>query len=210
MRSGTFAGKPCVNGHAGLRHKSTRRCVECHRAAEARRRVENGDRVRAQESARYARGPEKERARSAAWAKANAEKVRASQAARYRADREKRRAYGAARYAAKREEVLARCAVWRRANPEACAASKARKRARRRNAPGRGVSSAEWRNVLAESLGICAYCNERKALTMDHIDPLNRGGAHDVENIAAACSSCNSSKHDTPLLLWLAKRALLR
>lgn len=78
--------------------------------------------------------------------------------------------------------------------------------ARKSLAPGRGVTPAEWQQVLAESLGICAYCNECKPLTMDHIEPLVRGGAHDIDNICAACLSCNSSKNDTPLLLWLAMR----
>ena len=38
--------------------------------------------------------------------------------------------------------------------------------------------------------------------------PLSLGGAHDIDNIAAACVSCNSSKCDTPLEVWLATRTI--
>jgi 5-methylcytosine-specific restriction endonuclease McrA len=64
--------------------------------------------------------------------------------------------------------------------------------------------------LLEQSYGLCVYCNERRTVTVDHIEPLRRGGQHDIDNIAPACKSCNSSKHDTPLLVWLAKRALER
>ena len=38
-------------------------------------------------------------------------------------------------------------------------------------------------------------------------NPVSRGGAHDVDNIAGACDYCNKSKNDSPLLVWLARRA---
>lgn len=121
-------------------------------------------------------------------------------------------------------------AVWERANPEAArqwssahyaekhriarsadqAARKAHAARKRGAPPGTGITASEMRRVLAESLGLCAYCGERRPLTLDHVDPLALGGHHDVGNAAMACRSCNSSKNDTPLLIWLASRGPIR
>ena len=81
-----------------------------------------------------------------------------------------------------------------------------RRNARKRQAPGRGVTAQDWRRVLADSLGLCVYCNSRQVLTLDHIVPLFKGGAHDPDNIVAACPSCNYQKKDRQLVVWLAER----
>lgn len=57
-------------------------------------------------------------------------------------------------------------------------------------------------------MGICAYCNADAELTMDHIEPLAKGGEHNTENVVAACGSCNAAKGSTTLLLFLHKRRL--
>lgn len=95
----------------------------------------------------------------------------------------------------------------RSVSPEAFIAQAQRRRARKFAAPGSGVTAKQWRAVLDGSLGICAYCNTRAPLTMDHIEPLASGGDHDSLNIAAACDRCNKSKGAIPLLVWLARRA---
>lgn len=38
------------------------------------------------------------------------------------------------------------------------------------------------------------------------IQPLSSGGAHDVDNLTACCKTCNRSKRDLPLLVWMAQR----
>ena len=35
-----------------------------------------------------------------------------------------------------------------------------------------------------------------KRLTMDHITPISKGGAHTASNIVPACQSCNSKKNN--------------
>lgn len=43
----------------------------------------------------------------------------------------------------------------------------------------------------------CAYCgieSTAEALTVDHFDPLSRGGRHELSNILPACWPCNSKK----------------
>lgn len=95
-------------------------------------------------------------------------------------------------------------ARWARENPEAVTAKMAAFLARKWGALGSGMTTAQWKQILADSLGLCAYCNKRAKLSVDHIEPLSRGGEHGPENIVAACMECNRSKNDTPLLAWLA------
>ena len=54
----------------------------------------------------------------------------------------------------------------------------------------------------------CAYCLLPQellpaTLTVDHVIPLSRGGAHSVENIVPACGYCNSSKGSKLVSEWL-------
>jgi 5-methylcytosine-specific restriction endonuclease McrA len=61
------------------------------------------------------------------------------------------------------------------------------------------------RAVLRRDGGYCMYCG-KPGNTVDHIIPLNKGGAvADVENMVTACKPCNSSKQDK-LLIRLAYR----
>lgn len=51
----------------------------------------------------------------------------------------------------------------------------------------------------------CVYCGG-PCEHIDHIDPVDRGGALTVDNLTAACARCNIRKSATPLLLFLATR----
>ncbi len=48
----------------------------------------------------------------------------------------------------------------------------------------------------------CFYCREKTKLTLDHVVPLAKGGAHSIGNLVMACRSCNSSKNDKLLVEW--------
>lgn len=174
-------GRPCKRGHIGPRYVATRHCVACS-ALHAKER-----------NTRY---PEKRRVLDRRYGFRH---------------REQRTKYSRAWYARHQEIVRAKTAAWRKANPVARVAICLRYFARKRNAPGAGVTAAQWRTILAGSLGLCVYCNGRSAkLTMEHVEPLANGGAHDVDNTAAACESCNYSKQNKSLLAWLAVRAQAR
>lgn len=57
----------------------------------------------------------------------------------------------------------------------------------------------EWLTIRNTS-PICPMCGRFvgcEDLTIDHIIPLSKGGAHKAENIQALCFNCNSSKHTT-------------
>ncbi|WP_079516686.1 HNH endonuclease [Rossellomorea marisflavi] len=38
---------------------------------------------------------------------------------------------------------------------------------------------------------------------MDHVIALSRGGNNTFVNVVCACKSCNSAKHDRPVLLFM-------
>lgn len=42
----------------------------------------------------------------------------------------------------------------------------------------------------------CVYCAHTKYLTLDHLQPISRGGGNDELNLAIACRPCNSKKKD--------------
>lgn len=134
-------------------------------------------------------------------------KARARSAKRRASNPEIGRSHSRKYYATHAGVVADRQRNRRAQHPEINVVQLARRRARVLSANGRGVTAAQWQQILADSLGLCAYCNERPAqLTMDHIEPLARGGAHDVDNIAAACQSCNSAKGVRPLAVFLASK----
>ena len=60
-----------------------------------------------------------------------------------------------------------------------------------------------WKRRLAK--GICHYCNRRtapKALTMDHIVPIVRGGQSTKGNVVTACKECNNAKKQLLPMEW--------
>jgi len=60
-----------------------------------------------------------------------------------------------------------------------------------------------WQQKLA--VGICYYCGrhfEPKALTMDHVGPLARGGRSAKENIVTSCKECNTRKKTLLPIEW--------
>lgn len=87
---------------------------------------------------------------------------------------------------------------YRRANPDVMTAIRHRRRARLEAAPLNDLTAAQWRDAKAAYGHRCAYCHKRKPLTMDHVIPLSRGGAHTLSNVVPACRNCNSRKRDRP------------
>jgi 5-methylcytosine-specific restriction endonuclease McrA len=83
------------------------------------------------------------------------------------------------------------------------------KRRRRARLQGAEVDHSGRTELYAEVLSgdPCSYCGAR-ADTIDHVDPVSRGGRHDWKNLTAACRRCNSRKSDRVLLDFLVQRLL--
>lgn len=105
--------------------------------------------------------------------------------------------------------------------PEVAPIIKVRKRlARMRERGGRmyvGQNTAEWAVVESwlcrEFNGRCCYCGaSERPLTIDHVDPVSKGGGNRVRNLALACAPCNSTKSNRTLesLVGVSLAALLR
>lgn len=135
--------------------------------------------------------------RAAVWAEANADKRRAI--------REKWKA-------ANREKIAESNSRYRKANPAKVAVIKARynkkpstkavfherrrlRRASQRYETESKFSLSDWRAVLAAFNHRCAYCGCDGRMTIEHLEPLSRGGTNERGNIVPACLSCNSRKH---------------
>jgi 5-methylcytosine-specific restriction endonuclease McrA len=184
---------------------------ECQAQAKAWRAA-NLDRARELGRKAYWRDPAKSQAAGRVWRKNNPERVREQREKWTAANPEKLAAHyrkkGKRRRERLPEHLREMMRQWRTKNPEARAAQFQRRRALELNAPGAGVSTEQWVTVKADYSGLCAYCGTMPdKLQMDHIEPLSKGGAHDTENVAPACRSCNASKNNRTLLIWLALRA---
>lgn len=96
---------------------------------------------------------------------------------------------------------------WEERNPDRARAIR-RAAGRRHEARQRGAvgshTEGEWRRLLAEHHGLCAYCLVHKATERDHVLPLARGGSDFIDNIRPACRSCNARKHARDPSEWLA------
>jgi 5-methylcytosine-specific restriction endonuclease McrA len=75
---------------------------------------------------------------------------------------------------------------------------------RRERARARELRATQWwkRRISA---GVCHYCRRivgPRALTMDHIVPLGRGGRSVRGNVVAACKTCNTKKRSLVPVEW--------
>lgn len=87
----------------------------------------------------------------------------------------------------------------------------------RRSAEG-AVTWEELDALIESANGLCAYCTQpwdgRGGLEVDHIVPLSPRpgepvGSGDIGNLACACRTCNRSKTNKPLDVWLDQIAQL-
>jgi 5-methylcytosine-specific restriction endonuclease McrA len=153
----------------------------CHDDYSAQWYAENIDQAREVQAANRGRNRERERRRAAAWYRAHPGRAAAA-----------RRRW----YAANRDHVRDYRRDYRNRNRLAVRLSNAGRRARLRNAPVCDLTARDWHGIKAAYRHRCAYCHRRRPLTIDHVVPLSRGGAHTAANVVPACQSCNSRKGD--------------
>lgn len=75
---------------------------------------------------------------------------------------------------------------------------------KRQRAKARELRASPWWQRRL-STGICYYCRrqvEPRALTMDHIVPLGRGGTSVRGNVVPACKDCNTRKKSLLPVEW--------
>ena len=205
-------------------HPRCRVCISVA-AKEARARL-NADpervaRRRERDRAYYAANPGAAAARTQKWRENNPEEYRASYKRANRIAQES--GYNKAWYWKNADKARARArldmAKNRREHPEAQKERQKRYRSNnievvrsrerektysRRAKMPYSKTTAEYMKHLATQP--CAYCGSEDNITIDHIEPLSRGGKHEPANLAAACWTCNCSKGAKPLDEWLGTR----
>jgi 5-methylcytosine-specific restriction endonuclease McrA len=75
---------------------------------------------------------------------------------------------------------------------------------RRERARARALRESPWWKRRT-STGVCYYCRRQvgvRALTMDHIVPLGRGGTSIRGNVVPACKDCNTRKKSLLPIEW--------
>ena len=189
--TGCLTKKPLEAFHRSPtgKHGRVQKCIVCvsdyHRSYYVRVRDQKLRRQLQYSSTN--RDREKERAK--AWRVAHPERVRANNQRRYWSDPE-----------IARKESLAR----QRRNPDQVRERGRRRKARCRNAArGTMISTDDIRHLFELHGGLCGYCGTNKANTVDHMMPIVRGGAHEIENLVPACMGCNASKGRRTALEYL-------
>lgn len=84
----------------------------------------------------------------------------------------------------------------------------ARRRKRRLGLVVNDLTALEW-STLRAAWGGCAYCGASdRPLQRDCVLPISRGGRYTVDNVVPACASCNASKCNLEVSLWLRRKKL--
>ena len=67
----------------------------------------------------------------------------------------------------------------------------------------KGNAKRKFRQAIKYSFGgLCAYCREKRATTLDHIKPRSKGGSNLRSNLLPTCLECNHSKGSENWLTW--------
>jgi 5-methylcytosine-specific restriction endonuclease McrA len=66
--------------------------------------------------------------------------------------------------------------------------------AKRRGATALIMTKEDWIEALDRFGNACAYCGSTSKLTVEHMQPLSRGGQHSRDNVVPACARCNTQK----------------
>jgi 5-methylcytosine-specific restriction endonuclease McrA len=73
--------------------------------------------------------------------------------------------------------------------------------------------AAQRARIFERDEGRCSYCGERfdpEELTLDHVQPVARGGDHSDGNLVTACTACNTRKGHRRLSRFLADEPAAR
>lgn len=70
------------------------------------------------------------------------------------------------------------------------------------------LTPGQWQVILA-AWGSCAYCGAIvDALQKDCVLPISWGGRYTASNVVPACRSCNASKCNQEVTVWMRRKRL--
>lgn len=201
----------CTEVVAVRLYQPPKRCQSCNKVqVQARRRayelanpektVEAKRRNAEKHRDRYAEGrkrhylenKEKIVDRAKQWQIDNPERNRAHRAKQAENGRERKRLRSAEYYQSNREKCSAANSKWKKNNRlKVVSYTHARRGILKRLGK---LDYLDFADKCNAQNGRCLFCGEVRALTIDHIMPVERGGGNEPENIQALCRLCNSSK----------------
>lgn len=171
-----FTGKPCKRGHIDKRFVSNGGCNSC---------------LKEDRRYNYRKNPAINILKTREWEKNNPDKV----AATGKKSRIKHKRRNAALFK-----------IWKDNNPDKTRAYEHKRRAIKADTDGE-YSAVDILNLLNQQDNKCCGCdiefNINNKHTIDHIQPLSRGGSNWPYNIQLLCKSCNSSKHTRTMSEWI-------
>lgn len=175
--------KPCAGLRAAEWHRAHR---ECNLERFAEYRAEHRDELRRWH--REDRDKDKKRTGDQAYYRANRARI-LQQSKRY--------------YQANKPAFIKRARQWAKANPIKTSLYARVKSYRRRAAAPDAEAKAYIKTLMGDP---CGYCGSRENIVIDHIHPVSKGGATTIDNLTAACRTCNAAKSDKSLVMFLLER----
>jgi len=181
------------NGKYGIRSKCKECMKEYSKATKEWRaewskkhRAENRDKI-LEEGKRYYQENKKEvQARHAEWRSKNKEEIRVWHRNNYLRNKDKIKEQHKNYYDENKHKFF-------NAN--------AKRNARMKNLE-HSYTEEQWLRCKDYFDNSCAYCGRKRKLELEHFIPLTKNGEFTVNNIVAACRSCNSSKSSKDFFEW--------
>lgn len=187
-----FTGRVCKHGHISEREVISATCIMCRDAKVASWHQIN---------------PEKSKAYRDKWRNANREKVREMCRDYARRNKAKMAENGKAYYRANKEKHRAFMRKWKNEHVDECIVQGCRSRARKFGWTGPVLTVEQYRQMVAQQSGRCAYCMEERKLVLEHVEPVVYGGSFAATNCLLACRECNGVKAQHPLAFFLRRLA---
>jgi len=157
-------------------------------------------------AAEYKNNPEKLKARSASFRRNNPESVRSTKQKWRMANKDKhvREVVAYARRNPDKRKVISK--RYRDNNQIKYTAWSAKRRVQLKQNGVYFISHKELKQILQRP---CFVCGTKNKITLDHIFPVDLGWTHSIGNLQALCSSCNSSKSNRVMTVWINERRKL-
>jgi 5-methylcytosine-specific restriction endonuclease McrA len=185
--------KPCTKSKAVEWQKANPE----KKAAADRKQDQKPERIarhRERTRAYFEKNRDQELARLAAWQAANPVRTREYRKAWAEANPDRVRAYHEKHYAKpERKQYLRDLSRYRRTVEK--------------GSGGEVITGETWLIIVDLFGSKCCYCDKTGKLTIEHIDPISRGGKHAVSNLAPACDYCNKAKKTKTVEQFCPERA---
>ncbi len=178
-------------------------CKPCGKQGGRQNYIKFRDKRLAAENAKYViDGKERKRR----WREKNPDRSRELIRLSYQRHKAKRQQESRAKYHENPEPYKERALKWGKDNPLKRSLLMAQQNAKRKaKAIKNGwekITLKQWRQILDRCEGKCIYCG-KEATSVDHFQPISKGGGHVIGNIVPACMHCNVSKWNHKPAEWI-------